>query len=163
MTGELKNKEFYMYRKGVAALIVNRKGEYLLVNLESFEEQYFAVPGGGVEFGESLEDAVYREVKEELGIGKGFLELVGRSEIPVRFKFKEIKLMRDGQEYEGSERYFFGFRFTGEDSEIALKKEEVRRYAWVPAGSLKEYLLFDNQLQETEGKIKELFTGTLQG
>lgn len=43
-----------MYRKGAAALIVNNKSEFLLVNLESFREIYFAIPGGGAEEGESL-------------------------------------------------------------------------------------------------------------
>jgi ADP-ribose pyrophosphatase YjhB (NUDIX family) len=50
-----------MYRKGVSALIINKNDEFLLVNLKSFEEKYFAIPGGGVEQGETLEDAVYRE------------------------------------------------------------------------------------------------------
>ena len=81
-----------VHRKGVSALIVNENNEFLLVNLSSFEDKYFAIPGGGVEQGETLEDAAYREMHEELGIGKRSLQLVGRSEIPVRFRFEEIKL-----------------------------------------------------------------------
>ena len=146
-----------MYRKGVSALIVNEKNEFLSVNLESFEDKYFAIPGGGVEQGEKLQDAVYRELNEELGIKEKHIQIVGQSDIPVRFKFKEIKLNRDGVEYEGSERYFFGFRFVGEESEIKPKKGEVRSYKWVTYNNLEEYLLFDNQLQETLEKIKEIF------
>lgn len=37
-----------MFRTGVSALILNESDEPLLVNLESFEEQYFAIPGGGL-------------------------------------------------------------------------------------------------------------------
>jgi hypothetical protein len=33
----------------------------------------------------------------------------------------------------------------------------VRAYKWVSYNDLKEYLLFDNQLEETEEKIIELF------
>ena len=146
-----------MYRKGVSALIVNEKNEFLSVNLESFEDKYFAIPGGGVEQGEKLQDAVYRELNEELGIKEKHIQIVGQSDIPVRFKFKEIKLNRDGVEYKGSERYFFGFRFVGEESEIKPKKGEVRSYKWVTYNNLEEYLLFDNQLQETLEKIKEIF------
>lgn len=72
-----------MYRKGVSALIMNSNDEFLLVNLESFENKYFAVPGGGVEQGETFEDAVYREVHEELGIEKSSLRLAGKSPVPV--------------------------------------------------------------------------------
>jgi len=146
-----------MFRKGVSALIINKKNEFLLVNLESFEDKYFAIPGGGIEGEESLEDAVYRELDEELGIKKRHLQVVGQSNIPVRFKFKVIKMNRDGKNYEGSERYFFGFQFIGTDNEIKLKKGEVRTYKWVSFDQLKNYLFFDNQRQETLEKIKEIF------
>jgi 8-oxo-dGTP pyrophosphatase MutT (NUDIX family) len=148
-----------LYRKGVSALIINQKNEFLLVNLESFRSQYFAVPGGGIEKGESLEDAVYREIQEELSIQKDSLVYVGKSEIPVVIEFKEIKLSRDGLKYAGSERYFFGFRFIGDtDTDtIQIATGEVRSYIWTSFVDLKHYLLFDNQLVETEGKIVELF------
>ncbi|MDZ4205732.1 MAG: NUDIX hydrolase, partial [Patescibacteria group bacterium] len=67
-----------MYRKGVSAIIINKKNELLLVNLESFEDKYFAIPGGGIESKESLEDAVYRELNEELGIKEKNLQIVGQ-------------------------------------------------------------------------------------
>lgn len=146
-----------MYRKGVAALIVNKNLEFLLVNLISFEEKYFAIPGGGSDPNESLEDTVYREIKEELGIEKESLELVGKSENPLQFKFAEIKLCRSGIEYEGSEKNFFGFKFIGDDSEIKVQEDEVRSYKWVPFSELKNYLLFDKQLEDTEEKIREIF------
>ncbi|MDE2096057.1 MAG: NUDIX domain-containing protein [Patescibacteria group bacterium] len=147
-----------MFRKGVSALIINQKNEFLLVNLESFEDKYFAIPGGGVERGETLEDAVYREINEELEIKKKHLRLIGQSNIPVRFKFKVIKMNRDGKNYEGSERHFFGFRFIGDEKMIIPNPEEVRSYKWIAYDELKNYLLFDNQLQETSGKIKEIFS-----
>lgn len=147
-----------MYRKGVSALIVNSKDEFLLVNLESFENKYFAIPGGGVEQGETLEDAVYREIYEELGIEKKSLRFVGQSNIPISFKFKVIKMTRAGKNYEGSERYFFGFRFVGSGNEIKPKDGEVRSYKWVSFAELKDRLLFDDQLRDTQEKIKEIFT-----
>jgi putative (di)nucleoside polyphosphate hydrolase len=147
-----------MFRKGVSSIIINKKNEFLLVNLESFEDKYFAVPGGGVEQEETLKDAVYRELNEELGISEKNLEIMGKSNIPVRFKFKVIKMNRDGIEYEGSERYFFGFRFIGDEKTITPNPGEIRSYKWVAYDKLKDYLLFDNQLQETLEKIDEIFS-----
>jgi len=147
-----------MYRKGVSALITNSSNEFLLVNLESFEDKYFAIPGGGVERGETLENAVYREIYEELGVEKKSLQFVGQSNIPIKFKFKAIKMTRDGKNYEGSERYFFGFRFVSANNEIKPKNGEVRAYRWVSFVRLKDYLLFDGQLKDTQEKIKEIFT-----
>ncbi len=146
-----------MYRKGVSALIINEYNEFLLVNLVSFEDKYFAIPGGGLEAGENTEQAVYREIREELGIEKASLQLVGVSDEPLVFTFKEIKLNRDGKEYIGSERYFFGFRFTGNDDDIKLQEGEVRAYKWVSFFGLKDYLLFDTQLEDTVEKIVEIF------
>ncbi len=150
-----------MYRKGVSALIVNSRQEFLLVNLNSFEEKYFAIPGGGVEDGESLQEAVYREIKEELGIDRDLLKLIGESKNPLFTTFKTPK-MKDGVEYIGSERHFFGFRFVGSDQNIQLQPEEVRAYKWVSFSDLDKYLLFDNQFTDTVEKISEIFSFTLK-
>jgi putative (di)nucleoside polyphosphate hydrolase len=146
-----------MYRKGVSALIINENNEFLIVNLDSFGPQYFAIPGGGIEEGETLEQAVYREMQEELSIQKCDLKFLGKSENPVRVNFKTIKLSREGVEYTGSERYFFGFRFTGDMDSIQPAAGEVRSYKWVSIEHLKDHLLFDNQLEETAEKIMEIF------
>ena len=148
-----------MYRKGVSALIINTKNEFLLVNLISFEEKYYAIPGGGVEENETLEDSVYREIKEELGINPSSLEKIGASANPLKTTFKFPKINKKGKEYIGSERHFFAFRFTGSDDEIKLAENEVRAYKWVPFSDLNKYLLFDNQLEDTTGKIEEMFGG----
>ena len=144
-----------MYRTGVSALIKNNKDEFLLVNLHSFEEKYFAIPGGGLDGGESLEDAVYREIKEELNIDEDQLNYIGKSDKPLRFDFKVIKFSRNGKEYKGSEKYFFGFEFLGD--EIVLPDNEVRNFKWVSFDDLDKYLLFDGQLGDTVGKIREIF------
>lgn len=146
-----------MHRKGISALIVNAKKEFLLVNLISFEEKYYAIPGGGVEKDETLEEAAYREIKEELGINPTALEKVGVSDKPLLFTFKVPKVNSEGREYVGSERHFFAFRFIGSDNEIHLAENEVRAYKWVPFSELGAYLLFDNQLGDTTEKIKEIF------
>ena len=149
-----------MYRKGVSALIMNKENKFLLVNLQSFNEKYFAVPGGGLKKGESTDNAVYREIQEELGLDKKSLALCGKCERPVFVTYKEIQLQRDGIHYEGSERYFYGFRFTGDDSEIILQVNEVRTYQWVAYSNLKDYLLFDDQLTETSKIIEYIFHTT---
>ncbi len=146
-----------MFRQGVSGLIANSRKEFLVVNLVSFEPKFFTVPGGGVERGETLKEAVYRELEEELGIRPEQLELVGQSDIPVRFRFQVIKMNRGGQDYQGSERYFFGFRFSGKDSEIKPEPAEVRSYRWVSYPNLKNYLLFESQLEDTTDKLFEIF------
>jgi len=52
----------------VSAII--RKGNKLLLTKEVLEDgkEYWIFPGGGVKFGENLEEALKREIKEELGM-----------------------------------------------------------------------------------------------
>jgi len=55
----------------VGALIVNEKGELFLTKRGQHatnERGTWEIPGGKVQFGETLEDAVKREMKEEYGV-----------------------------------------------------------------------------------------------
>lgn len=55
----------------VGAFIVNNKGEILLMKRSQNaknEKGKWEAPGGAVEFGETLEKAIRREMQEELGI-----------------------------------------------------------------------------------------------
>lgn len=55
--------------KLIVGVLAKNKNKYLLVR-ETLEggKDYWIVPGGKVEFGESLEDAAKREILEETGI-----------------------------------------------------------------------------------------------
>lgn len=50
------------------ALLVVQDGEILLVRHEKRGASYWLLPGGGVEYGESLHDAARREALEETGL-----------------------------------------------------------------------------------------------
>ncbi len=55
----------------VGAIIFNKKGELFLAKRGKKarnERGYWEVPGGGVEFNETLQEAVKREIMEEYGI-----------------------------------------------------------------------------------------------
>jgi len=53
----------------VAALIINEKGEILLIKRKAEPGKgLWSIPGGVVELGENLHDALVREVKEETGL-----------------------------------------------------------------------------------------------
>jgi ADP-ribose pyrophosphatase YjhB (NUDIX family) len=59
----------------VAALAA-AAGKLLLVNHEKRGESYWVLPGGRVEFGETLAEALAREMREELSVEADIRELV---------------------------------------------------------------------------------------
>jgi len=64
---------------GCGALIVNDKNETLLLKRTSKtrnEAGFWSKPGGGVEFGEKVEESLKRECKEELGVVIGEIKFL---------------------------------------------------------------------------------------
>jgi 8-oxo-dGTP diphosphatase len=59
----------------VAGLLVH-EGNILMVEQGRGDERYWLLPGGGVQFGETLSDALRRELQEELGLRVGVQRLV---------------------------------------------------------------------------------------
>lgn len=57
-----------MPRVRVAALLVDRDGRVVVVRHRFGTSTYHLLPGGGVDFGESLATALVREVAEETGL-----------------------------------------------------------------------------------------------
>jgi 8-oxo-dGTP diphosphatase len=54
------------------SVILRREGRILLVRQEKPGREYWLLPGGGVNAGESLVDALRREVTEEVGLSEDF-------------------------------------------------------------------------------------------
>jgi 8-oxo-dGTP diphosphatase len=66
---------------GVAAVIWNHRREVLLIRrTKEPRKGQWSLPGGKVEFGESLRDALRREVREETGLEIAVLGLAGVAE-----------------------------------------------------------------------------------
>lgn len=65
---------------GCGALIINDKNETLLLKRTSNsrnEAGFWSKPGGGVEIGEKVEDAIKREIKEELNVDIELVKFLG--------------------------------------------------------------------------------------
>lgn len=48
--------------------VISERGKVLLVCHERDKQRYWVLPGGGVEYGETMEEALIREFQEEVGL-----------------------------------------------------------------------------------------------
>lgn len=113
--------------KGAAGVCINEKNEVLLVlQGPPEEEKKWAVPAGGIEQGESLQECIEREFFEETG-----LTIKTLNELKVR-----------SGEYENAavsfDVHYFEVEVTG--GEIALHEgdEWIAEVAWKPIEELSE-------------------------
>ena len=60
-------------RPTVKTLLTDKTDE--IVMIESAKSRRWSIPGGGIDWGESLVEAAYRELEEEIGLGKPDINL----------------------------------------------------------------------------------------
>jgi len=110
----------------VVGLVWNPREQLLLCKMKSDRGVFpgeWGLPGGGVEPGESLSEALHREMDEELGLEK-FLA------VPAYFKEGEFdKLLPDGSTRH-EHLIFFIYHCLTKTVEITLN-EEFSEYCWV--------------------------------
>ena len=53
---------------GIGVLIVNSEGKVLIGRRQGSHAQYYSIPGGHLELGETFEEAAAKEIKEETGL-----------------------------------------------------------------------------------------------
>jgi ADP-ribose pyrophosphatase YjhB (NUDIX family) len=86
--GDLGYREYsqarYSVRKAARAVLLNGRGEVALMH--SLKQGYYKLPGGGVEKGETVEEAARREILEETGCAMGEAEPLG---LIVEYRGKE--------------------------------------------------------------------------
>lgn len=139
----------------VSALCI-RDGRVLLVEHRSFAsgdpampESYWILPGGGVERGETLEEAVRREMMEETGLSCR----VG----PLVF-IKELLYPHPGSPDQGSRHHSLSLGFhcevtggetiTGHDPEYPDDQQMIMQVDWLPVDKLDRYELYPPFLSE---------------
>lgn len=69
---------FFDSMRNRAAAIIIQNGTLLVLHRQKPGQDYYILPGGGVELDESFQDACIREVKEETGLDVLHLQLVYR-------------------------------------------------------------------------------------
>lgn len=144
------------YRKKVVGVVIDKKGNFLIVNLKSYSEKDWNFPGGGIEPGETEEATLLRELKEE--IGNGDFEIIKKAKKIIKVSFPdsivEDVLKRRGKTWKGQAVRFFLVEYVG-DKNMLPEENEIRRIKWVAYKDLRSHFLFSNQWEIAEKIIAE--------
>lgn len=116
----------FFYRKNVVGFIFNQQQEVLLLNSNKTLEDYWKMPQGGVDPGENYQQAIKREMTEEIG-NNHFTILACYKNI---FKYKwnyNYGIMG----YKGQKQTLYILKYTGQPQDIRLSLEH-KGLKWVP-------------------------------
>ncbi len=128
------------YRPNVAAVILSpkypEKVEVLVAKRNDIDAWQF--PQGGIDKGESPKEALFRELKEEIGTDK--IEIIAQMPEWLSYDFPKI-IAQKMYPYDGQKQKYFLVRLK-KDAKINLKTEipEFDDYKFVSLGSVFKYV-----------------------
>jgi putative (di)nucleoside polyphosphate hydrolase len=121
------------YRPNVAALVVNPAGN-LLICERSTVPGAWQFPQGGVDAGESLIQALFREVREEVGLEPKHYEVIKQRE-GYRYLYPQDvrgkKLRKHGNHGQEQTYFLCHLRPGAPQINVNQKPREFRAYRWI--------------------------------
>lgn len=81
-------------RSRASVLVVN-KDKFVLIFRHKNNQDYYAIPGGGIELGETPETAAKREIDEELGLSLYNLKLISEYKTDSRHEYNFLSETKD--------------------------------------------------------------------
>ena len=125
------------YRRGVGIVLLNGANQVFVAQRIDNPGPAWQMPQGGIDKGEDALTAAWRELQEETGVKSA--EFIAETADWLRYDLPRalVPKMWKGR-YRGQEQKWFAFRFTGEESEIAINpppgghSAEFDEWAWKP-------------------------------
>ncbi|MBM5571916.1 MULTISPECIES: RNA pyrophosphohydrolase [Deefgea] len=109
------------YRPNVGIIIINRQNQVFWG--KRVREHSWQFPQGGIKQGETPEQAMFRELAEEVGLLPQHVEIVGRTRDWMKYDVPTNWVRREWRgTYKGQKQIWFMLRLTGKDSDVCLRK-----------------------------------------
>ncbi len=123
----------------VAALVTNKNGQLMLVT-RGVEPNYgkLDLPGGFIDSGETAENAVYRELDEELGLKVKSLRYLGSA--PNEYVFSEYTVFTLDLAFKVVAETTAGLKAMDDILDFNFYSEDEIDYDEIPAPSIKQFV-----------------------
>ena len=133
------------FRPNVGIILVNARNEVFWG--KRIREHSWQFPQGGIKHGESPEQAMYRELFEEVGLRPEHVKILGRTRGWLRYEVPKHWIRREWRNtYRGQKQIWFLLQLTGRDSDMNLRATNHPEFDawrwheyWVPLESVIEF------------------------
>jgi putative (di)nucleoside polyphosphate hydrolase len=133
------------YRPNVGIILCNPRNQVFWG--KRIREHSWQFPQGGIKQGESPEQAMYRELGEEVGLLPEHVRILGRTRDWLRYDVPTHWVKREWRgSYRGQKQIWFLLRLTGRDTDVSLRASshpefDAWRWSqyWVPMEAVIEF------------------------
>ena len=133
------------YRPNVGIVLANSLNQVFWG--KRIREHSWQFPQGGIKRGESPEEAMYRELHEEVGLRPEHVEVLGRTRDWLRYDVPKQWVRREWRStYKGQKQIWFLLRLVGRDTDVSLRASGHPEFDawrwndyWVPLDSVIDF------------------------
>ena len=140
----MPNDSELAYRPCVGIMLVNMDGKVFVGQRIDNAVEAWQMPQGGIDEGEDMKTAAFRELGEETGIDQAQVEIIAKAR-EEHFYDLPPELMGKlwGGKYRGQRQFWFLARFLGTDADINIqtKHPEFRDWKWADPESLPDLIV----------------------
>ena len=130
------------YRDGVGIMLLNPHDLVFVAKRIDMTSEAWQMPQGGIDVGETPQQAAIRELMEETGIGGAVILKESDGWLTYDLPDNLVPKIWKGR-YRGQKQKWFAMRFLGEDTEINIATEhpEFCEWKWVEMDTLPDIIV----------------------
>jgi putative (di)nucleoside polyphosphate hydrolase len=133
------------YRPNVGIILLNQRNEVFWG--KRVRQHSWQFPQGGIKHGESPEQAMFRELYEEIGLRPQHVKIVARTREWLRYDVPEQWVRRELRgSYRGQKQIWFLLRMMGRDCDVSLRRSDKPEFDawrwqeyWIPIDAVIEF------------------------